>query len=65
MATRADFRNGFTIELKDDLYKIVYLQHVKPGKGPAFVRTKVKSLSIRKTLEKRCTSGVKGKELTV
>ena len=65
MATTADFRNGLTIELKDDLYKIVYFQHVKPGKGPAFVRTKLKSLSTGKTLEKTFTSGVKVQEVRV
>lgn len=40
MATTADFRNGLCIVFKDDLYRIVQFQHVKPGKGPAFVRTK-------------------------
>lgn len=38
MATTADFRNGLCIVFKDDLYTIVQFQHVKPGKGPAFVR---------------------------
>ena len=41
MATTADFRNGLCIVFKDDLYRIVQFQHVKPGKGPAFVRTKM------------------------
>ena len=35
MATTADFRNGLCIVFKDDLYRIVQFQHVKPGKGPA------------------------------
>ena len=35
MATTADFRNGLCIMFKDDLYRIVQFQHVKPGKGPA------------------------------
>ena len=39
MATTADFRNGLCIVFKDDLYRIVQFQHVKPGKGPAFVST--------------------------
>lgn len=65
MATTADFRNGLTIEFKGDLYKIVYFQHVKPGKGPAFVRTKLKSLSTGKTLENTFTSGVKVQEVRV
>ncbi len=65
MATTADFRNGMTIEFRDDLYKIVYFQHVKPGKGPAFVRTKLKSLSTGKILENTFTSGVKVEEVRV
>ena len=65
MATTADFRNGLTIEFKGDLYKIVYFQHVKPGKGPAFVRTKLKSLSTGKTLENTFTSGVKVQDVRV
>ncbi len=65
MATTADFRNGMTIEFKGDLYKIVYFQHVKPGKGPAFVRTKLKSLSTGKILENTFTSGVKVTEIRV
>ena len=44
MATTQDFRNGLVIEFNNDLYIIVQFQHVKPGKGPAFVRTKLKSL---------------------
>ena len=43
MATTADFRNGLCIVFKDDLYRIVQFQHVKPGKGPAFVRTKCRT----------------------
>ncbi|NOZ36230.1 MAG: elongation factor P [Chlorobi bacterium] len=65
MATTADFRNGMTIEFKNDLYKIVYFQHVKPGKGPAFVRTKLKSLSTGKTLENTFSSGVKVQEVRI
>lgn len=44
MATTADFRNGLCIVFKDDLYTIVQFQHVKPGKGPAFVRTKLRNV---------------------
>ena len=49
MATTADFRNGLCIMFKDDLYRIVQFQHVKPGKGPAFVRTKyrISKLAVR------------------
>lgn len=45
MASTADFRNGFVLEFKNGLYTIVEFQHVKPGKGGAFVRTKLKNVS--------------------
>jgi len=44
MATTADIRNGLCIEFNGDLYSIVEFQHVKPGKGGAFVRTKLRNL---------------------
>ena len=59
MATTADFRNGLCIEFNQDLYTIVEFQHVKPGKGPAFVRTKLKSLNTGKIIENTFNSGVK------
>lgn len=59
MATTADFRNGLCIEFRDDLYTIVEFQHVKPGKGPAFVRTKLKNLKTGKVIDNTFTSGVK------
>lgn len=59
MATTADFRNGLCLEYNDDLYTIVQFQHVKPGKGPAFVRTKLKSLTTGKVLENTFSAGVK------
>ncbi|MDN5215446.1 elongation factor P [Fulvivirgaceae bacterium BMA12] len=59
MATTADFRNGLCIEFNGDLYTIVEFQHVKPGKGPAFVRTKLKSLNTGKIIENTFNSGVK------
>lgn len=59
MATTADFRNGLCIEFKDDLYTIVEFQHVKPGKGPAFVRTRLKNLKTGKVIDNTFTSGVK------
>ncbi len=59
MATTADFRNGLCIEYNNDLYTIVEFQHVKPGKGPAFVRTKLKSIRTGKVLENTFNSGVK------
>lgn len=59
MATTADFRNGLCIEFNNDLYTIVEFQHVKPGKGSAFVRTKLKSLKSGKVVENTFNSGVK------
>jgi elongation factor P len=59
MATTADFRNGLCIELNGELYVIVEFQHVKPGKGPAFVRTRIRNLKTGRTLENTFTAGVK------
>ncbi len=59
MATTADFKNGLCLEYNHDLFTIVEFQHVKPGKGPAFVRTKLKSLTTGKVLENTFTAGVK------
>ncbi len=44
MISAGDFRNGITIELEGNIYQIVEFQHVKPGKGAAFVRTKLKNI---------------------
>jgi elongation factor P len=59
MATTADFRNGLVIEYNNDLYTIVQFQHVKPGKGPAFVRTKLKNLKTGRVIDNTFSSGVK------
>lgn len=59
MATTADFRNGLVIEFNNDLYSIVEFQHVKPGKGPAFVRTKLKSLTSGKVVDNTFSAGHK------
>ena len=59
MAKTADFRNGLCIEYNNDLYTIVEFQHVKPGKGPAFVRTKLKSLTSGKVIDNTFNAGVK------
>ncbi len=59
MATTADFKNGLCIEYNDDLYAIVNFQHVKPGKGPAFVRTKLKSMTTGKVIDNTFSSGTK------
>jgi len=59
MATTTDIKNGLTIEYNEGLYQIVSFQHVKPGKGPAFVRTKLKNLRTARTIENTFSSGAK------
>lgn len=59
MATTADFKNGLCIEFNNDLYTIVEFQHVKPGKGGAFVRTKLKNLKTGRVIDNTFNSGVK------
>ena len=59
MATTADFKNGLCLEYNNDLYTIVEFQHVKPGKGSAFVRTKLKNLRTGKVIDNTFNSGVK------
>lgn len=59
MATTADIRNGLCIEFNGALFTIVSFQHVKPGKGPAFVRTKLKNLTTGKVIDNTFSSGVK------
>jgi len=52
MVSAGDFRNGTTFEMEGNVYKIVEFQHVKPGKGAAFVRTKLKNVITGSVLEK-------------
>lgn len=59
MATTADFKTGLCLEFNNGLYSIVEFQHVKPGKGSAFVRTKLKNLHTGKIIENTFASGVK------
>ena len=59
MASTADFRNGLVIEFNNDLYVIVQFQHVKPGKGPAFVRTKLKNIKTGRVIDNTFSSGTK------
>lgn len=59
MASTADFKNGLCIEYNNDLYTITQFQHVKPGKGPAFVRTKLKNLTTGRVIDNTFNSGVK------
>lgn len=58
MATTADFRNGLCLDWNNDLYTIIEFQHVKPGKGPAFVRTKLRNLRTGRVIDNTFTSGV-------
>ena len=59
MASTADFRNGMTIQMDGTLYTITYFQHVKPGKGGAFVRTKMKSIMSGKVVDRTFNAGTK------
>lgn len=58
MATTADLKNGMCIEFNGKTFTVVEFQHVKPGKGPAFVRTKLKNLENGRTIENTFTAGV-------
>ena len=51
MASTSDIRKGLCIKYNHDIYKIIEFLHVKPGKGPAFVRTKLKSVTNGKVLD--------------
>ncbi len=57
MADTSDFRNGLIIKFKNDLYSIVEFQHVKPGKGGAFVRSTLKNLRNGKVLDNTFRAG--------
>ena len=59
MATTADIKNGMCIEMNSKTFSVVEFQHVKPGKGPAFVRTKLKNLENGRTIDKTFSSGEK------
>ncbi|GAB4384516.1 MAG: elongation factor P [Salibacteraceae bacterium] len=65
MATTADFKNGMTFHFNNDLYTIVEFLHVKPGKGAAFVRTKLKSVTTGKVLEHTFPSGTRVDEVRI
>ena len=57
MATTADFRNGLVIRMNGDLYEVDSFQHVKPGKGGAFVRTRLRRLSDGSVLDNTFRAG--------
>jgi len=63
MADTSNFRKGMVIELDGTLYQITYFQHVKPGKGGAFVRTKIKSVLTGGVVDKTFRAGEKVKEV--
>ena len=59
MANTSEIRNGLCIELNNDIWTVVSFQHVKPGKGAAFVRTKLKSLTHGRVVENTFSAGHK------
>jgi elongation factor P len=59
MATTADIKNGLCIRFNHDLFIVIDFLHVKPGKGPAFVRTKLKSVTTGKVIDNTFNAGVK------
>jgi elongation factor P len=59
MATTADFRSGFAMEMEGQLFRVVEFQHVKPGKGGAFVRTKLKNVKTGQVIDRRFNAGEK------
>jgi elongation factor P len=65
VATTADFKNGLVLQIDGQLWQIVEFQHVKPGKGPAFVRTKLKNVLSGKVVDKTYNAGVKVETATV
>ncbi|MFY0673595.1 MAG: elongation factor P [Bacteroidia bacterium] len=59
MATTSDIKNGLCLHFNHDIYSVVEFLHVKPGKGPAFVRTKLKSLTSGKVIDNTFSAGHK------
>ena len=65
MANTSDIRNGLCIRYNHDIYKIIEFLHVKPGKGPAFVRTKLKSVTTGKVIDNTFSAGHKIEDVRV
>lgn len=65
MANTSDIRNGLCIRYNNDIYKIIEFLHVKPGKGPAFVRTKMRSVTNGKVLDNTFSAGHKLEDVRV
>lgn len=59
MATSNDLKNGLVLNIENQLWAVIDFQHVKPGKGPAFVRTKLKNVLTGKVVDKTFNAGVK------
>ncbi|HLJ99687.1 MAG TPA: elongation factor P, partial [Streptosporangiaceae bacterium] len=59
MATTNDLKNGMALNIDGQLWNVVEFQHVKPGKGPAFVRTKLKNVLSGKVVDRTFNAGVK------
>jgi elongation factor P len=65
MASTSDIRKGLCIKHNNDIFKIIEFLHVKPGKGPAFVRTKLKSVTTGKVLDNTFSAGHKIEDIRV
>lgn len=65
MASTSDIRKGLCIRYNHDIYKIIEFLHVKPGKGPAFVRTKLKSVTTGKVLDNTFSAGHKIEDVRI
>ena len=65
MASTSDIRKGLCIHFNNDIYKIIEFLHVKPGKGPAFVRTKLKSVTSGKVVDNTFSAGHKIEDIRV
>ncbi len=65
MASTNDLKNGLVLNIDGQLWSVVEFQHVKPGKGPAFVRTKLKAVLSGKVVDKTFNAGVKVETATV
>lgn len=65
MATTNDLKNGIVLNIDSQLWAVVEFQHVKPGKGPAFVRTKLKNVLSGKVVDRTFNAGVKIETATV
>jgi elongation factor P len=65
MATSNDLKNGMVLNMENQLWTVIEFQHVKPGKGPAFVRTKLKNVLSGKVIDRTLNAGVKIETATV